>query len=63
MSFVTVEITDKDGNIQPNAENQLHFTIDGPGVIAGVDNADLKDLEKYVGNTTKSLAWPCIGCG
>ena len=24
-----------------------------PGVIAGVDNADLKDLDQYVGNTRK----------
>jgi beta-galactosidase len=33
----------------------LNFKIDGPGVIAGVDNADLKDFEQYVGNTRK--AW------
>jgi len=55
LSFITIEVTDKDGLLQPNAQNQLHFNIDGPGVIAGVDNADLKDLEKYVGNTRK--AW------
>jgi len=50
-----VEITDKDGIFQPNATNRLHFKIDGPGIIAGVDNADLKDCEQYVGNTRK--AW------
>ena len=55
LSFVTVEITDENGNIQPNADNMLSFNIDGPGVIAGVDNANLKNLEKYVGNTRK--AW------
>lgn len=55
LSFITVEITDKDGIMQPNASNRLHFKIEGPGVIAGVDNADLKDLEQYVGNTRK--AW------
>ena len=55
LSFITVEITDANGNIQPNADNRLQFTIKGPGIIAGVDNANLKDLEKYVGNTRK--AW------
>lgn len=33
----------------------MHFKIDGPAVIAGVDNADLKDFEPYVANTRK--AW------
>jgi len=55
LSYITVEITDKDGIFQPNATNRLHFNIDGPGIIAGVDNADLKDCEQYVGNTRK--AW------
>lgn len=55
LSYVTIEITDKDGVIQPGAENRLHFKIEGPGVIAGVDNADLKDYDQYVGNSRK--AW------
>jgi len=55
LAFVTIEITDKDGNLQPNAENELHFTIDGPGVIAGVDNANLKDTSQYIATTRK--AW------
>ena len=55
LSYITVEITDKDGIFQPNATNRLHFKIDGPGIIAGVDNADMKDWEQYAGNTRK--AW------
>jgi len=55
LSFITIEITDKDGIFQPNAVNRLNFKIEGPGVIAGVDNADLKDFEPYVGDTRK--AW------
>lgn len=55
LSFVTVEIADKDGNLQANAENRLQFNIEGPGVIAGVDNANIKDLESYVSSSRK--AW------
>ncbi|WP_254920943.1 glycoside hydrolase family 2 TIM barrel-domain containing protein [Flavobacterium sp. ov086] len=55
LSYITIEITDKDGIFQPNAANRLDFKIEGPGVIAGVDNADIKDTEQYVGSTRK--AW------
>ncbi len=55
LSFVTVEITDKDGIIQPNASNRLYFKIEGPGTIVGVDNADIKDTDPYVGSSRK--AW------
>jgi beta-galactosidase len=55
LSFITIEITDKDGTFQPNAANRLNFKIEGPGVIAGVDNADVKDVEQYVGDARK--AW------
>ena len=55
LSFVTIEITDKEGIFQPNATNRLHFKIEGPGIIAGVGNADMKDTDQYVGNTRK--AW------
>lgn len=55
LSYVTVEITDKNGILQPTATNRLHFQIEGPGIIAGVDNADLKDYQLYIGDTRK--AW------
>lgn len=54
LSFITIEVTDKDGKLQPNAQNQLQFGINGPGVIAGVDNADIKDLDPYIGNVRKT---------
>jgi beta-galactosidase len=55
LSFVTVEITDKNGVFQPNANNRLTFTVEGEGAIAGVGNADMKDCDPYVGNSRK--AW------
>jgi beta-galactosidase len=55
LSFATIEVTDKDGNLQPNAENRLEFKISGPGVIAGVDNANIKDVDPYLATSRK--AW------
>lgn len=50
LSFVTIEVTDKRGIWQPNATNLLHFAIDGPAVIAGVDNGDVSNKESYEGD-------------
>jgi len=55
LSYITIEITDSDGIFQPNAANRLHFKIEGPGTIAGVANADMKDTDPYAANTRK--AW------
>ncbi|MBC7846722.1 MAG: DUF4982 domain-containing protein [Flavobacterium sp.] len=55
LSYITVEITDDKGILDPNAANQLTFNLSGAGVIVGVDNADLKDTDLYVANTRK--AW------
>lgn len=55
LSYVTIVITDRDGIFQPNVANRLHFEIAGPGTIAGVANADMKDTDPYVRNTRK--AW------
>jgi beta-galactosidase len=40
LSFITVKILDKDGNLVPDADNLVNFKINGPGFIAGVDNGD-----------------------
>jgi beta-galactosidase len=40
LSFVTVKILDKDGNVVPDADNKISFKINGEGFIASVDNGD-----------------------
>jgi beta-galactosidase len=55
LSFITIDLTDAKGRLQPNAANRLHFKIEGPGTIAGVGNADMQDTDSYFGNSRK--AW------
>ena len=55
LSYITIEITDRNGVLQPNAVNALLVNVEGPGVIAGIDNGDLKDYDPYTGNKRK--AW------
>ena len=47
LSYVTVELVDTKGTRNPNAENLVHFKIEGPGTIADVGNADPVSVESY----------------
>jgi beta-galactosidase len=49
LCYVKVEVVDKDGNPQPNADQSITFHLTGPGSIAGLGNADLKDATPYKG--------------
>jgi beta-galactosidase len=47
LSFVTVRIEDKDGNICPTADNLVHFNVMGVGEIAAVDNGNAATTELF----------------
>jgi beta-galactosidase len=40
LSFITVKILDKDGNVVPDADNKVNFKLSSNATIAGVDNGD-----------------------
>ena len=50
LSFITVKILDKDGNVVPNADNLVNFKVNGPGFIAGVDNGDEVSHDPFKAN-------------
>lgn len=60
LSFITVEIVDKDGNLCPNADNDVTFAVDGPGFIAGVDNGSPISMEKFKDNHRKAFYGKCL---
>ncbi len=53
LSYVTIEVLDKDGRFQPNADNLVKFSVSGPGTIAGMDNGDMRSEEPYQGDQRK----------
>lgn len=55
LSYVLVEILDKDGNLCPLAENEVTFTLGGPGEIAGVDNGSPVSLESFKASKRKAF--------
>jgi beta-galactosidase len=47
LGYITVELKDNNGNIYPKGESLVKFTVDGPGTIVGVGNANPVSLESY----------------
>lgn len=56
LSYVTVEVLDKDGNLCPLAENEVHFTVEGAGRNEGVDNGSPISLERFKADSRKAMA-------
>lgn len=40
LSFITVQVTDAEGNLVPGADNLVNFEWSGPGNLAAVENGD-----------------------
>ena len=47
LSYVTLELLDARGVRHPKAENLIRFTVEGPGSIVGVGNANPVSTESY----------------
>jgi beta-galactosidase len=47
LSFITVQITDKDGLMVPRSNNRIEFRIEGPGEIVATDNGDPTNMEPF----------------
>ncbi len=54
LSFVTVRIEDKNGNLVPNADNLVKFAVTG-GAIAGVDNGNAASVEPFQADYRKAF--------
>ncbi|HUB78864.1 MAG TPA: glycoside hydrolase family 2 TIM barrel-domain containing protein [Bryobacteraceae bacterium] len=53
LSFITVEVLDAGGQPHPNADHEVTFKLEGPGVIGAVGNGDLTSQEMYQGSRRK----------
>lgn len=60
LSFATVEVLDKDGNLCPNADNQIMFDVQGAGFIAGVDNGSPVSMEKFKADHRRAFYGKCL---
>jgi beta-galactosidase len=55
LSFVTVRVEDEDGNLCPNADNLVRFTVEGAGRREAVDNGNAATLESFQADERKTF--------
>ena len=56
LSYISVDVTDANGNIDPNASNTINFNLSGNGKIVGVDNGDATETSKFKPTSSKSAS-------
>ncbi|WP_056476676.1 Ig-like domain-containing protein [Bacillus sp. FJAT-25509] len=55
LSYITVDVTDENGTLVPNADNLVNFDVKGNGKIVGVDNGNAASVERYKDNKRKAF--------
>jgi len=60
LSFITVRITDEDGNVCPVADNLVRFELEGPGEIVAVGNGNAASTEPFVADYRKAFHGLCV---
>ncbi len=51
LAFITVEAFDKNGQLEINGSQKVHFAVTGNGTIAAVGSGDGQSQESYVGDS------------
>ena len=59
LTFITVKITDEHGTVVPEADNLVHFEIEGEGEIVGVGNGNAMSLEPAKGHERRAFSGMC----
>ncbi len=57
-TFIEVNVVDKDGNLCPNAENEIYFS--STAEILGTDNGNQTSLERFTDPKRKAFFGKCI---
>jgi len=60
LSFITVKVVDKAGNLVPDAANLIQFNVSGAGSITAVDNGSQTSLESFKDNKRKAFNGLCL---
>jgi beta-galactosidase len=60
LSYVTVELVDGNGNVNPEADHLVRFAVEGPGEIIAVASSDPMSPESYVRPMRKAFRGRCM---
>jgi beta-galactosidase len=57
---ITAEVQDARGRVVPTADNQVRFSLSGPGAVIGVGNGDPTSLEPDKGDVRRAFNGLCM---
>ena len=60
LSFVTVQVIDREGNPVPYADNMIHFSLEGPATIVAVDNGSQVSHESFRADNRRAFHGKCL---
>lgn len=60
LAFITVQITDKKGLVVPRSDNQIEFSIEGPGEIVATDNGDPTNMVSFSSHKRNAFGGLCL---
>ncbi len=60
LSYITVRVEDKDGNLCPNADNLINFKVSGAASFKAVGNGDATSLESFQQPKRKAFSGMCM---
>lgn len=55
LSFITIQIADKDGLTVPRSNNMIKFSIEGPGEIVATDNGDPTNMTSMISHEREAF--------
>lgn len=60
LTFITVQIADKDGLVVPRSNNSIEFSIDGPGEIVATDNGNATNMVSFASKEREAFNGLCL---
>ena len=60
LSYVKIEIVDRQGRVCPNADNLVQFKIKGKGIISGVGNGNASSHESFKADNREAFHGLCL---
>ena len=60
LAFISLTVTDRNGNMVPNAVLPIQFIIEGPGEIVATDNGNATDMNAFPSTSRETFSGKCL---
>lgn len=60
ISYITIRVEDREGNLSPYADNDISFSVTGAGELLAVGNGNSASLESFQASHIKAFSGMCV---